>query len=69
VAVATLDPYPHHRAMPTTTTRPDAWPPERLDRLTRGMFEVVFGRPAPAPAPAAGNVVMLDSRRPAPCPD
>jgi hypothetical protein len=29
------------------TTRPGDWTPERLDRLTRGMFPVVFGRPAP----------------------
>jgi hypothetical protein len=51
-----------------TTTHPDAWPPERLDRLARAMYPVIFGRPAPAPAPA--NVVQLaDYRRPAPCPD
>jgi hypothetical protein len=40
---------PMHRT--TSNTTADAWPPERLDRLTRGMFAVVFGRPAP-PAPA-----------------
>ena len=54
--------------MPTTTTSASDWMPERLDRLSRGMFPIVFGRPAPAPAPA--NVVQLaDYRRPAPCPD
>ena len=68
-AVAMLTSYPHHRAMPTTTTDHDAWPEERLDRLTRGMFPLVFGRPAPAPAPAPANVVELASRRHAPCPD
>jgi hypothetical protein len=54
--VATLT---KHRitAMPTTTTSHDAWPPERLDRLARGMFAVLYGRPAPAPA--AVNVVQL----------
>jgi hypothetical protein len=47
--------------MPTTTTA-DAWPPERLDRLARGMFPIVFGRAAPDPAPT--NVAMLaDYRR------
>jgi len=30
---------------PTASGRSD-WTPERLDRLTRGMFPVVFGRPA-----------------------
>jgi len=42
--------------MPTTITA-DAWPEERLDRLARGMFAVLYGRPAPAPA--AVNVVQL----------
>jgi hypothetical protein len=37
--------------MPTTTTH-DAWPPERLDRLARGLYPLIFGRPAPAAAPA-----------------
>jgi len=31
---------------PTDLDRSD-WTPERLDRLARGMFTVVFGRPAP----------------------
>jgi len=67
--VATLSLYPHHRAMPTTTTRPGDWTPERTARLARALLPQVFPeRAAPAPAPA--NVVMLDSRRPAPpCPD
>jgi hypothetical protein len=52
--------------MPTTTA--DAWPPERIDRLARAMLPVVFPDRA-APAPAPDNVVKLDSRRPAPCPD
>jgi hypothetical protein len=47
--VATLNLHRTITAMPTTTTTTDDWPPERLDRLTRGMFEVVFGRPAPTP--------------------
>jgi hypothetical protein len=42
----------------TTTTRADAWPPERLDRLTRGMFPLVFGRPAPAPQNQQGVPVV-----------
>jgi hypothetical protein len=33
-----------------TTTHPDAWPPERLDRLARAMYPVIFGHPAPGPA-------------------
>jgi hypothetical protein len=55
--------------MPTTTTRPGDWTPERTARLARALLPQVFPeRAAPAPAPA--NVVMLDSRRPAPpCPD
>jgi hypothetical protein len=28
------------------------WTEERLDALARGMFPLVFGRPAPAPTPA-----------------
>jgi hypothetical protein len=48
--------------MPTTTTTADAWPPERIDRLARAMYPLIFGRPAPAPATT--NVVMLaDYRR------
>jgi hypothetical protein len=50
--------------MPTTTRRPDAWPPERLDRLARAMYPLIFGHPAPAPA--AGKVVQLATRRNAP---
>lgn len=34
--------------MQTATTDLRDWPPERLDRLARGMFAVVFGRPAPS---------------------
>jgi hypothetical protein len=43
--------------MPTTTTRADAWPPERLDALARGLMPLVFGRPAPTPGPS--NVEAL----------
>jgi hypothetical protein len=53
-----------------TTTHPDAWPPERIDRLARAMLPVVFpDRAAPAPAPAAAaNVVQLaDYRRKGNC--
>jgi hypothetical protein len=40
------------RPMPTTT-HPDAWPPERLDRLARALLPVLFpDRAAPAPAAA-----------------
>jgi hypothetical protein len=54
--------------MPTTTsTSPSDWPPERLDRLARAMYPLIFGHPAPAPA--ADNVITLATRRPAPCPD
>jgi hypothetical protein len=28
--------------MPTTTTRADAWPPERLDRLAMALLPLVF---------------------------
>lgn len=59
--VATLSPYPHHRPMPTTTTA-DAWPPERIDRLAAALLPVAFPDRA-APAPAADNLVLLDSRR------
>jgi hypothetical protein len=53
------------RPMPTTTTtRPDAWPPERTARLARAMYPLIFGRPAPAPA--AGKVVQLATHRNAP---
>ncbi len=46
--VATLDPYPHHRAMHRITDADHGeWTEARLDRLARGMFPVVFGRPAP----------------------
>jgi hypothetical protein len=49
--VATLNLPRITDAMPTiTTTTRDDWPPERLDRLARGMFAVLYGRPAPAPA-------------------
>jgi hypothetical protein len=48
--------------MPTIPTSPSDWTDERLDRLARGMFPLVFGRPAPAPAPIP--VVHLASRRP-----
>jgi hypothetical protein len=44
------------------------WTEARLDRLTRGMYPLIFGC-APAPAPAADNVITLATRRPAPCPD
>jgi hypothetical protein len=47
--------------MPITTTAV-AWPPERIDRLARAMYPLIFGRAAPAPAPA--NVVELASLRP-----
>jgi hypothetical protein len=54
--------------MPTTTRRPDAWPPERLDRLARAMYPAIFSRPAPAPAPAPANVAQLaDYRRKGNC--
>ena len=59
--VATLTLHCITTAMPTTTTA-DAWSPERIDRLARAMYPLIFGRPAPAPAPA--NVVQLASRRP-----
>ncbi len=42
--------------MPTTTTRTDAWSPERIDRVARAMYLLIFGRPASAPA--ADNVVQ-----------
>jgi|688.fasta_scaffold10867_6 hypothetical protein len=47
--------------MPTTTTA-DAWPPERIDRLAAALLPVAFPDRA-APAPAADNLVLLDSRR------
>lgn len=49
--------------MPATTNDCRGRTSERLDRLARGMFPIVFCLPAPAPAPA--NVVHLASRRPA----
>lgn len=52
--------------MPTTTS-PDAWPPERIDRLARALLPLAF--PDPAPAPAADNVISLATHHPAPCPD
>jgi hypothetical protein len=39
---------------PTASDRSD-WTPQRLDRLARGMFPVVFGRPAPE-----GDHVLAD---------
>jgi hypothetical protein len=53
-----------------TTTHPDAWPPERIERLARAMLPVVFPDRA-APAPAPDNVVELAHyRRSAPpCPN
>jgi hypothetical protein len=56
--VATLTKHRTITAMPTTTTTDDAWPPERLDRLARGMFPVVFGRPAPTPQNKQGVPVV-----------
>jgi hypothetical protein len=48
--------------MTPTHTTPPTWLPERIDRLARAMYPLIFGRAAPAPAPT--NVAMLaDYRR------
>ncbi len=37
--------------MPVRITTAEIWTPKRIDRLARGMYPVIFGRPAPT-APA-----------------
>lgn len=49
----------YSRPMPTTSTTASDWTPERIDRLARAMYPLIFGCTAPAPAPAADNVVEL----------
>jgi hypothetical protein len=44
--------------MPTIPTSSSDWTDERLDRLARGMFPIVFGRPAPAPAGARWDAAL-----------
>jgi hypothetical protein len=51
LVVATLTLHCITTAMPTTTTA-DAWSPERIDRLARAMYPLIFGRAAPATAAA-----------------
>ena len=41
---------PNHLATTTTTTA-EVWSAERIERRARGMYPVIFGRPAPT-APA-----------------